>query len=310
MDFAWLDITEVNDAYRNGETTEAVIEKQVALGGEIQDVPPEELTEMNAESWTAWAENATITLYDDTARTQVGEGSIRVETDGGFDTYIRYPGDQFARWNLAEAETLQVWFYAENDNEFGYQNHSPWIRLLSGDGYIQYQADSEMLNQAIDQWVLLEIPLTGNGIWERTELGSPSIEEVAGLEIHADTWGAGFTLWVDGLRFSPQPTSGAPLEVETRPRFQVGPNPFAKETTISFSLLDRREVDLRIFDVTGRSVRRLDAGLREAGRHEVVWNGRDDRNRSLAPGVYFLRLQAEDVRWEAKLVRMGEGRGG
>jgi len=34
----------------------------------------------------------------------------------------------------------------------------------------------------------------------------------------------------------------------------------------------------------------------------VTWNGRDDRGRSLAHGVYFVRLTAGDYRATEKLV--------
>ena len=49
---------------------------------------------------------------------------------------------------------------------------------------------------------------------------------------------------------------------------------------------------VEVFDVRGRSVLRLlDAAL-TAGRHEVVWDGRDARGQAAASGVYFYRLKA------------------
>ena len=58
-------------------------------------------------------------------------------------------------------------------------------------------------------------------------------------------------------------------------------------------VLERRlRLDLSVFDGRGRRVRRLDAGIRDAGRHEVVWNGRDDTGRQVASGTYFYRLEA------------------
>jgi hypothetical protein len=34
------------------------------------------------------------------------------------------------------------------------------------------------------------------------------------LEIHADTWGAGFTLWLDGVRLTPQPHQAGDLNCD------------------------------------------------------------------------------------------------
>ncbi|MGE0481926.1 MAG: PQQ-binding-like beta-propeller repeat protein [Phycisphaerae bacterium] len=89
VEFSWLDITEVNVAYWRGQTDVAVIERQLNLGGGVQHYPPPELTELNASSWIAWAQSANATVVDDTSRRQVGQGSIRFDTNGGFDTNAR-----------------------------------------------------------------------------------------------------------------------------------------------------------------------------------------------------------------------------
>jgi hypothetical protein len=71
------------------------------------------------------------------------------------------------------------------------------------------------------------------------------------------------------------------------------PNPFNPTTEISFSLPEDAEISLQIFDITGRRVKTLVTGSSyETGTHTVTWNGRDDRNRELASGVYFYRLEA------------------
>jgi hypothetical protein len=38
------------------------------------------------------------------------------------------------------------------------------------------------------------------------------------------------------------------------------------------------------------------------GAYSITWNGRDDRGRSLAHGVYFCRLTAGDYRATEKVV--------
>ena len=71
------------------------------------------------------------------------------------------------------------------------------------------------------------------------------------------------------------------------------PNPFVTRTTLGFELARRAGVSLRVHDVTGRVVRVLEAGRAlEAGRHHAEWDGRDDRDQRVAPGLYFFRLDA------------------
>ena len=71
------------------------------------------------------------------------------------------------------------------------------------------------------------------------------------------------------------------------------PNPFNPATTISYDLPEPATVNLAIYDVAGKLVQTLVAAEAVgAGRHEVVWNGRDDTGRVAAAGVYFYRLDA------------------
>lgn len=70
------------------------------------------------------------------------------------------------------------------------------------------------------------------------------------------------------------------------------PNPFNPMTTISYHLPEATAVNLRIYDVSGKLVKTLTAGQTiEAGRHDVIWYGRNDAGRTVATGVYFYRLE-------------------
>ena len=80
------------------------------------------------------------------------------------------------------------------------------------------------------------------------------------------------------------------------------PNPFNPSTQISFDLPRSSSVQLKIFDVRGLLVVTLVDEVREAGRHTVVWNGRDDADRTAASGVYFYRIQAADFEATQRMV--------
>ncbi|MFH1843890.1 MAG: choice-of-anchor D domain-containing protein [bacterium] len=71
------------------------------------------------------------------------------------------------------------------------------------------------------------------------------------------------------------------------------PNPFNPRTTIRYELAEPNVVVLRVYDVTGQLIRVLRNGVQvEAGRHEVIWHGRDELGRPVASGTYFARLEA------------------
>jgi len=74
------------------------------------------------------------------------------------------------------------------------------------------------------------------------------------------------------------------------------PNPFNPQTTILFELPGQTEVNLRVYDLSGRLVRNLIGGESLGpGRHEVVWNGRDNAGLKVASGIYFFRMVAGDL---------------
>lgn len=74
---------------------------------------------------------------------------------------------------------------------------------------------------------------------------------------------------------------------------QNQPNPFGPATRVDFSIPAKANVSLAIYDVTGRAVRTLAEGAREAGRYSIPWDGRDATGARVSAGVYFYRLTSE-----------------
>ncbi|MCF7794702.1 MAG: T9SS type A sorting domain-containing protein [Candidatus Cloacimonetes bacterium] len=70
------------------------------------------------------------------------------------------------------------------------------------------------------------------------------------------------------------------------------PNPFNPQTNISFNLPSADHVVLNIYNIKGQKVKQLISNKLAAGKHSMVWNGRDDNNKQTASGVYFYRLSA------------------
>ncbi len=79
------------------------------------------------------------------------------------------------------------------------------------------------------------------------------------------------------------------------------PNPFGSAVTIPIRLDAPAEVNLTIYDVTGRVVSVVHEGQMAAGSHQLVWNGR--AGGVAAPqGVYMARLRVGDRTSVYKLV--------
>jgi parallel beta-helix repeat protein len=85
-----------------------------------------------------------------------------------------------------------------------------------------------------------------------------------------------------------------PDEIPSQGGLHVGntPNPFSSATEIRFDLPRSGVVDLAVYDVQGRQVRRLLAGaVLPAGTHSAVWDGRSDLGLEAAPGIYLCRIR-------------------
>jgi hypothetical protein len=89
------------------------------------------------------------------------------------------------------------------------------------------------------------------------------------------------------------PVEGAGLAL------RVAPNPFVRETSLSFVLDSRSHVRLDVYDVRGRLVSRLIDGSLPAGSHRREW-----RPDGLASGVYHYVLRAGVSREVGKVVHL------
>ena len=68
------------------------------------------------------------------------------------------------------------------------------------------------------------------------------------------------------------------------------PNPFRQETTIPYTIGETTDVDLAIYDVLGQRVATLVKAMQEPGSYEIVWDGGNNRQEKVKPGIYFCRI--------------------
>ncbi len=79
--------------------------------------------------------------------------------------------------------------------------------------------------------------------------------------------------------------------------FQNYPNPFNPATVIRYSLVERSQVRLAIYSITGQMVTELVNGLQNPGDYRVSWTATN-----VAAGVYFYVLTAANLRLVHKCV--------
>ena len=120
--------------------------------------------------------------------------------------------------------------------------------------------------------------------------------------INPVVWPASFTLpelqWMDDSLTVEDPP---PLVVGVEDEEQIPqdysvtqnyPNPFNPTTTISYSLPVQSRIKIQVYDITGRLINTLLNTEQNAGKHQLVWNGRNSSNKQVSTGIYFLRFDA------------------
>jgi hypothetical protein len=80
------------------------------------------------------------------------------------------------------------------------------------------------------------------------------------------------------------------------------PNPFNPTTNIEFALPRASNVQLIVYDSSGRQVASLVNEYLSAGYHTIRWDGKQSNGGVLASGVYIYRIQADDFSDARKMV--------
>jgi hypothetical protein len=224
-----------------------------------------------AQSLSGWSFGDGTGIADATRRFRLTDAQIEA---GGFiilaaDSTIHYE-------NVPPFVPIQVW------------GHAPITLNNTGDSLVLYDANGASADRVDYR------PSWGNGTagfsLERVSTSSPSNDPLnwaSSLDSTGATPGR-----VNSRTF---PSSGTGNDLLT-----LEPNPFSPDGDGHEDLLFIRyrldyadsRLDLRIYDVRGREVRRLANNSAAAFTGELLWDGRDGGGRDLPTGLYIVYLEA------------------
>jgi DNA-binding beta-propeller fold protein YncE len=94
--------------------------------------------------------------------------------------------------------------------------------------------------------------------------------------------------------------TAAPVIIEIPKKSWLGqnvPNPFNPDTWIPYGLHERADVIISIYSASGRLVRTLHLGQKDAGLYvskdkAAYWDGRNDAGEEVSSGIYFVTMKA------------------
>ena len=59
---------------------------------------------------------------------------------------------------------------------------------------------------------------------------------------------------------------------------------------ISYSIPKSEHISLKVYDISGKCIRILEDGNKNAGMHCVTWDGLDNLQKRIPTGIYFVQL--------------------
>lgn len=218
-------------------------------------------------------------------------GPARVYTQSYVGSVI--PGSEFAvqvRVDNAEnlvGSLLQLHYDASQYEFLGAENGD----LLRGaDGSLFFdRAGSDWVEVAVSRLDRLNPGASGSGVLAelRFRLLEGGTEE---FELSYDLRDVNNGVLVRGSSGT-GPFTGGPATFQL---YRSYPNPMGTNANVVFSLAQKSDVALRVFDTSGRLVRTLAQGTHESGFHVVNFDGKSDAHETLPGGVYFYQLVTPD----------------
>ncbi len=79
------------------------------------------------------------------------------------------------------------------------------------------------------------------------------------------------------------------------------PNPFNPYTSIEYELAETAFVQINIYDSTGRLVKSLVDEIKQAGAHNISWNGKNENSEPVASGLYFYKMVTDNFESVGKM---------
>jgi len=175
---------------------------------------------------------------------------------------------------------------------------NPSATMIPAKGFKLFFADKSIIGDP--SYVDFQLSSDGEevGIYEKTELGFRLIDSLyyplLNPNISFGRYPDGADAWsIFSLSATPETTNktlddvipDVPIYL-----FASYPNPFMHSTTIRFYLKEEASVKLYIRDINGKIIKVLADREYGAGLQVIEWDGKDDNNLDVPPGIYFYTI--------------------
>jgi len=222
-------------------------------------------------------------FFDDGTGYEIWEGFY--ENYYGF--YYEYTDSSEFEWSATDDSLTLI--YSDYDYYYGYEE-SDTISLAYevANDTLTFEAEIDFCEMMGDDYYYYYDSLDCFGMFEE-DFGMTDIQDVT------------LDFWMELSFAGPLSIAGEiALQSDQFKLHQAYPNPFNPTTTLQYEMGSAGPVSINVFDVNGRKIRSLYNGIQIPGQHEIRWDAKDDRGRSMSSGVYLFKVSANGKTHTAK----------
>lgn len=206
--------------------------------------------------------------------------------------------------NQSDASLYTPYFVATPDSDFSFYH---WYSTEANNDYVYVEIDN-----GSDWWKTLDRFTGSSGSWIRTTYPMPGyggqtirvrFRLIADYNTTAEGWYIDDVLYPSNLGIEEDNDFA---DGSATPTLIVSPSLFSQTTDINYQVSSKQYAvsSIRVHDIAGRLVKQWNHLTIQLSNH-IVWDGRDDDNRILPAGVYFVVLEtgSDEIMEKAILVR-------
>ena len=94
------------------------------------------------------------------------------------------------------------------------------------------------------------------------------------------------------------------LQTSEQTALHLSPNPFYTTATIHYNVNKTGRIKLDVYNIKGQHIKSLLQETKSSGSYQIIWDGKDKAGNQVAPGIYFMRLEADGKTLTKKMLKL------
>lgn len=94
------------------------------------------------------------------------------------------------------------------------------------------------------------------------------------------------------------------IQTSTQTALHLSPNPFYTTADIQYNVIRAGKVKVDVYNIKGQHIKSILEETKSSGSYQLTWDGKDKAGNKVAPGIYFMRLEADGKALTKKMLKL------